>query len=176
MARKLTVKGRERVNEKYKHISLERETSSHQPLLLEFVQATTGPILEVGSGLYSTPFLHWLCIKEKRQLTTVEAYPHYLEFAKKFETEWHKVICEKELENIKGTFSVVFIDHTPKRPRTRGSDALLFADRADYVVLHDAGPESLSKYEYEKAYAGFKYRRDWTLDQPTTVLSNFHPL
>lgn len=166
---------REKVNEKFRHVSLEMETSTHFPMLIKAVQATTGPILEMGSGLFSTPLLHWLCFPAKRRLITCESYAHYLEFAKKFETDWHEVTFVKPEEQafFKEHFSVVFIDHSPKKPRTRGDDALRFKDSADYIVLHDAGADPYEKYGYAGIYKEFKYVSHWTGCFPhTTVLSN----
>lgn len=170
---------REKINEKLNHASLEMETSTHFPMLIKAVQSTDGPILEMGSGLFSTPLLHWLCFADKRPLVTIENYKHYLEFANKFATDWHQVkFLEPKLPPPIGEhYSVVFIDHSPKQPRTRGDDALLFKDHADYIVLHDAGADSNPKYGYDKIYPYFKYRHDWTGCFPhTTVLSNFKPL
>jgi predicted O-methyltransferase YrrM len=166
---------REQKNEKYKHISLEMETSTHFPLLMAFVQTTDGPILEVGTGVFSTPLLHWMCFAKKRKLISVERHKHYLEFAAKFKTDWHDVLCVKDLkeDTFKEHFSVVFIDHSPKKPRTRGDDALLFKDKADYVIIHDAGENGHKKYGYDQLYSQFKYRYDWNGCWPsTTVLSN----
>lgn len=166
-------------NEKYKHTSLEMETSTHFPLLMKIVAATKGPILEVGSGMFSTPLLHWLCFEQKRRLVTCESYAHYLDFANKFKTDWHEVIFVKPQQQpiIPGNFSVVFIDHSPKKPRTRGDDALLYKDTADYIVMHDAGEKAHKKYGYHEIYPQFKYRYDWTGCMPhTTVLSNKHDL
>ncbi len=163
------------MNEKFRHISLEMETSTHFPMLMKAVQETTGPILEMGSGIFSTPLLHWLCYPTKRSLTTYECYAHYLEFAKKFETEWHKTIFGKPQDQPKFNekYSVVFIDHSPKRPRTRGDDALMFKDTTDLIVLHDAGENPYEKYGYAPIYKHFKYVSHWTGCFPhTTVLSN----
>ncbi len=158
------------------------ETSTHFPLLIKIVQKTMdeGAVLEVGSGLFSTPLLHWLCFESKRELVTYERHAHYMDFAEKFRSDSHAVLHVKELEKVdfgRKHFSVVFIDHSPKKPRTRGDDALLFKDRADYVILHDAGVEGKAKYGYEQLYGQFKYRYDWTGAVPnTTALSNFKDL
>lgn len=169
---------REKINKKFIHVSLEMQTSTHFPMLIKVVQSTDGPILEMGSGLFSTPLLHWLCFEKKRKLITCENYKHYLEFANKFKTDFHDVrfIEPSKRPLLEGSFSVVFIDHSPK-PHTRGDDALLFKDTADYIVLHDAGPEPYEKYGYKKIYSEFKYVYHWTGAVPhTTVLSNTNNL
>lgn len=178
-SKKKVMLAREKKNSKLRHISLEMETSTHFPALIRCVQLTDGPVLELGSGLFSTPLLHWLCYEKRQILVTCEGYKHYLEFAAKFKTPWHEIRLTDPLKplNVPGRFSVVFIDHSPKKPRTRGDDAILYKDRADYVVLHDAGKDSNPKYGYENAYKHFKYRWDWEGCYPhTTVLSNVHDL
>lgn len=179
--KKNVLRSRAAKNEKYRHTSLEMETSTHFPLLIKTVQMTKGPIVEIGSGMFSTPLLHWLCFDSKRKLITCENYPHYLDFANKFKTDNHEIRAmgdwQKEtFDDFKDHYSVVFIDHSTKHAKghTRGDDAAKFKDKADFVVLHDAGDNSHSKYGYEKIYPLFKYRYDWKGCWPaTTVLSNF---
>lgn len=175
-----TLSQREKVNENYKHTSFEMQTSTHFPMLIKCVQMTKGKVIELGSGMFSTPLLHWLCFDDKRPLTSYESYPHYLEFAKKFESDFHKVVFVKDwaTEEFNDKYSVVFIDHSINgRKHTRGDDAVRFKDIAEYVVLHDAGDEAHEKYGYAEIYPQFKYRYDWKGCYPhTTVLSNFHDL
>lgn len=151
------------------------ETSTHFPMLIKTLQLTTGPVLEMGAGIFSTPLLHWLCSNTKRKLTTIENYKHYLDFANKFRTDWHEVrFIDPNIQfQPEGEYSVVFIDHSPKKPRTRGDDALLFKGKADFIVLHDAGESGHKKYGYDQLYSQFKYRYDWNEEWPsTTVLSD----
>lgn len=167
---------REKVNQKFRHVSLEMETSTHFPMLIRAIQETKGTVLELGSGIFSTPLLHWMCFGEKRKLITIENYRHYLEFAEKFSTDWHTVeyISPFEQKVIPGEFGVVFVDHSPKKPRTRGDDALLYKDKAQIIVLHDAGLDPYEKYGYLPIYKEFKYISHWEGCLPhTTVLSNF---
>ena len=174
-AKQKVILAREKKNAPLKHISLEMETSTHFPLLIAAVQRTQGKVIELGSGLFSTPLLHWLLFGTGRELVTYESFDHYFQFAKKFQTPWHDVRFVKDWEKeVKAEeCSVVLIDHTPKKPRTRGDDALVFKDSAHYVILHDAGHRPNPKYGYEKVYPHFKYRSDWTECLPhTTILSN----
>src|SRR3954454_11711777 len=96
-AKQKVILAREKKNEPLRHVSLEMETSTHFPVLIKLIQMTDGPVLELGSGLFSTPLLHWLCFerawcgKPGRRLYTWEAYAHYLEFAKKFQSPTHDV-------------------------------------------------------------------------------------
>jgi hypothetical protein len=45
---------------------------SHLPLLMKLLDQTNGPVLELGMGLFSTPFLHWACYEKKRSLVSYE--------------------------------------------------------------------------------------------------------
>ncbi len=171
---------REKVNQKFIHVSLEMETSTHFPMLIKAVQKTKGTVVELGSGLFSTPLLHWLCFDNKRKLITYESYRHYLEFANKFKTDSHEIkfVENWAKENFDDHYAVVLIDHSiPRKTHTRGDDALRFKDKAEYIILHDAGEETFEKYGYKEIYPHFKYRYDWTGCFPhTTVLSNFNDL
>lgn len=167
---------REKKNQGLIHASLEMQTSTHFPALIKAMQNTTGTIIELGTGLFSTPLLHWLNFDSGRKVVSFESYKHYYDFAKGFETENHKIVFIKDWDDLplESKYGVVFIDHSiPGRAHTRGDDALKFKDIADLVVLHDAGADSNPKYGYEAIYPQFKYRWDWNGCYPsTTVLSN----
>jgi hypothetical protein len=171
------LRAREKKNQGLLHASLEMQTSTHFPLLIKAIQNSTGTVAELGTGLFSTPLLHWLCFDNKRKVISYESYKHYYDFAKLFTTDTHEVVFVKDWDTQKfeNKYGVVFIDHTiPGRKHTRGDDAIKFKDIADFVVLHDAGSNSNEKYGYEETYKHFKYRHDWTGCQPhTTILSNF---
>lgn len=167
---------REKKNAPLIHASLEMETSTHFPFLIKAIQSTKGTVAELGTGLFSTPLLHWLCYNSARKVKSYESYKHYYDFAKKFATSSHEVIyvADWDTQIYDDNYGVVFIDHSiPKRKHTRGHDALKFKDSADIIVLHDAGDNPNPKYGYVEIYDSFKYRVDWTGCLPhTTMLSN----
>lgn len=149
------------------------------PLLIKLVQMTHGPVMELGSGLFSTPLLHWLCAEKKRELVTCENSREFYEFARKFRSRNHKVRLVKTFDEVdsKRRWSVVLIDHSPERPLRRGDDVIKLKDVADYIVLHDSEPQEEQHYGYWKVWEHFKYRYDWNLClHHTTVLSNFKDL
>ena len=45
-----------------------KDWSSHLPVLIKLMAMTSGDVLEVGTGIYSTPFLHWACFSQGRNL------------------------------------------------------------------------------------------------------------
>lgn len=154
-----------------------KETSTHNPLLIKMVQMSTGDVCELGSGLFSTPLLHWLC--RGRRLVTYENDLEYYEFAKKFVSKSHRIHLVKSFDEVdtKRRWGVVLIDHSPEDHSRRGIDAIRLKDCADYIILHDTEPEEETKYGYDKVWPLFKYRHDWTGVKPfTTVISNFKDL
>src|SRR3990167_1526965 len=151
-----------------------KEQGTHMLNLIKAVQATKGDVCEMGAGFSSTPLLHWITLG--RKLVTYEGDKDYAHFARHFRsnnhtTRWVKTFSDKEVDYNRH-WSVVFIDHSPKRPRTRGDDALKFTN-ADLMVLHDTEPESQVNYGYDKVFPKFKYRYDWTLCKPfCSIISN----
>lgn len=162
------------------HVNLEIGTSTHFPMLIKAMQSSDSAIAELGSGLFSTPLIHWFDFENKRLRITYESYPHYYQFAREFASDNHKIVFVSDWSTLKleEHYSVVLIDHSiPRRKHTRGDDAIRFANIADYVILHDAGSNPDPKYGYENAYKHFRYRMDWDKEYPhTTVLSNFKTL
>lgn len=151
-----------------------KEQGTHMLNLIRAIGATTGDVCEMGPGFSSTPLLHWLCLG--RNLCTYENNADYAHFARHFRSKTHTTRLVKNFGDdeidYKKHWSVVLIDHSPKRPRTRGDDAIKFTN-ADLIVLHDTEPESQVNYGYDKVFPLFKYRYDWTLCKPhCSIVSN----
>jgi len=147
---------------------------SHLPVLMKVVAETTGPILELGCGLYSTTPLHWACWVPKRKLVTYENNPHYHDFLKRYETAFHEVHCIDDWDaiDISGPWSVAFIDHEPGNRRWREVERL---QHAEYVVAHDTEGRNDRKYGFSKIASLFKYQFEYKNAFPhTTIYSNVH--
>lgn len=154
---------------------LTKNWSSHMAMLIKTIMLTDKPVLEIGSGLFSTPLMHWLCKMRGLKLVTYENIEEYYKFAKGFQSPNHRIKFVKDWNEIdlKTHWGVVLIDHHPSEQR--GLDAIRLKDKADYLVLHDS--EKPEFYNYEQAYPHFKYKFDWKECKPwTTVLSNFKDL
>ncbi|MCX6702000.1 MAG: hypothetical protein NTX96_02270 [Candidatus Zambryskibacteria bacterium] len=153
-------------------ISYQSKTySTHNLILIKTLLLSEGPVLELGSGFFSTPLLHWMCKGMGRKLVTYESNPDYLKFAKKFQSQGHTIrfITNWDEVDFKTYWGVVFIDHTTER---RSVDAINFKDSADYIIIHDTNTPD--EYGYDKVWPHFKYRYDWKDCRPwTTVVSNF---
>jgi len=140
--------------------------ASHLPILIECVCKTTGPVLELGAGLFSTPMLHELCA-EQRRLVTVETNPDYFRAATKYATdgpEGHLVLHDpKAIPEF--VYSVVLVDSGPAD--TRVPYVKQFAE-AEFLVCHD-WPYDPYKYPIHD----FRFADVYTKLVPwTLVLSN----
>lgn len=156
---------------------------SHLPILTKIMNMTDGPVLELGMGLFSTPYLHWACFEKKRKLVSYENKRDFFEMfefqdGRKIHNDYsfHEV---KFVENndwdkvdLSGHWSVVLIDHNPG-PR-RKEEVRRLANNADYIVVHDSNGRNDFYYKYSEVFPLFKYRYDYKKVYPqTTVLSNF---
>ena len=158
---------------------------SHLPVLAHLLSITNGDVIEFGAGIFSTPFLHWMCAgsihapKGRR----VFSYDNDQAFLDRFElqnytTDRHQIMCVSDWDTVPvdRPWDVALIDHGPVE--RRAVDALRVA-HATYVVLHDSGSWDEKHYHYaEHVFLLFRYRCDfrpgrWT---QTTVLSNTKPL
>src|ERR1035437_2347465 len=173
-----------------------KQQGTHNLNLIKAVSKTKGDVCEMGVGFSSTPLLHWITLG--RKLVSYESDQDYFHFAKKFISDNHKVRhANREFTNIDYNrhWSVVFIDHSPrkqkkkkknntkdfkkkkknnspKKPSTRGDDAMKFTN-ADLMVLHDTEPESAGHYGYDQVFKKYKYRYDWKLCKPyCSIVSN----
>ena len=150
-----------------------KSRGSYLPVLSKLVSQTTGPILELGVGFCSTPYLHWACFPKKRKLVSYENNPEYYRFAKSWKDSYHKVYCISDWDNTefdKHHWNIAFIDHSPG-PR-RGIDAMRLA-HADYLVIHDSENSNASRYGLNKVYRNFKYRYKYDDAYPfTSIWSN----
>lgn len=135
---------------------------------------TDGPILEVGGGLFSTPFLHWDCFPQKRELVTYENSPEWFNILRKYRTDFHNIILVDSWDDmpIERYWEIAFIDHAPAERRK--VEIARLANFARYIIVHDSDKRTETLYGLEEIYPLFKYRYDYTGAKPNTViLSNF---
>ena len=152
---------------------------SHLPVLIKMMSISSGPVLELGSGLYSTVYLHWACFNDKRPLTTIESKWAYYKDVRRLRCDWHKIEWVKKWERaepwFKKDWGVVLLDQGPGHKKGIAAKQLL---HADYLVLHDT--ENPLEYGYDSVYPLFKYRFDYINPEKatpnTSVLSNKHDL
>ncbi len=151
-----------------------KQWSTHMPILIKAVSLTSKDVLELGSGYFSTPLLHWIC-KYKNNLYTYENNQFFFDFARQFQSRQHRIRFLENWDDLKVDkhWGVVFVDHQPDE--RRGNDAIRFKDNADYVVIHDTGWPDI--FGCTTVWDHFKYSYTWKDCSPwTTVLSNFKDL
>lgn len=160
---------------KFKH--LKPSEGSHIPVLIKVMGMSSGPVLELGTGLNSTPVLHWLCNEQKRKIDSYESVEMFYRAAENYRTDWHGIHFIEDWDKlaIDRHWGLVFIDHAPGPRRNVEMERL--ANNADYVVVHDTEPKSDWHYHFANQFDKYKYRYNYTLAYPhTSVFSNFKDL
>lgn len=149
---------------------------THLPVLIKIINLTNGPVLELGMGIFSTPYLHFACYP-KRRLVSFENNPEFAEWIAGFKASFHETYFVNDWNaiDLSGHWSVVLVDHSPAERRVEEIKKL--ANSADYLVVHDTNPRQSHKYKYHEIYPLFKFRKDFNAEKPyTAVLSNFYDL
>ena len=155
-------------------IDYDKGWSTHMPVLFKLFNLTDGPIMEAGTGVYSTPVLHWLCHSTKRRLVSYENSKEFIKFAKEYQASYHSIRYIDDYRNIPLDlhYSIILIDHNGHH---RGETAVHLKDSADYIVLHDANV--VRRNAYQLIPDAFKYYRIYEFARPWTgVASNFKEL
>lgn len=148
---------------------------SHIPPLMACLGASTGSVLELGVGHFSTPMLHAYCKGSKRKLVSVEDHDDWFNwFASIYRNDWHKIINADYSDVVpilaKDKWGVSFIDNSPGGKR-RLDDFVSLIGVSDYVVVHDyhgENEEAISpvlKCEHIKHFI-------YTLANPPTLIAS----
>ena len=150
--------------------------ASHIHVLTAIVLHTSGPILEFGSGPYSTPLLHELALISQRELLTVDNCEEWLSHFAYLQNEWHTLKFVEDWTKFEESlqlcyWDVVFIDHAPTLRRK--TDIELLRDRANYIVVHDSDAFG---YQCDEVFRTFEYRFDNKRKPWTSVFSNKYEL
>jgi hypothetical protein len=147
---------------------------SHLPVLMKVMSITDGPVLEMGMGIFSTPYLHWACFSAKRKLCSFDNDPDYFNQNHEYCNDYHEVtlVTDWDKIDIDKPWDVVLVDHAPCLRRK--VDIMRLADLAKFIVVHDTDWHQNKHYDYRKAvFPFFKYQYWFTEFRPkTTVLSN----
>lgn len=122
---------------------------THQPILRYFVENTTKPILELGSGEGSTLYLHQVSEKQKVMLTTLDNDQKWLARYTKLKGLYHNlhmlpnkcdgptwVTAMRDLGLHNKQWGVVFVDQSPWEARVESIN--MFKAKADLIIVHDA--------------------------------------
>lgn len=155
-------------------MNLKKEWGSHLPVLIKMMSITDGDVLELGTGFYSTSFLHYACLMANRKLVSYDYQEKYYKLMKGYGSDLHTVAHVPNWDKLdfQKNWDIAFIDHDPAERRIKDIEKL--ANFAKYVIVHDTSDKV---YDYDKVFSLFKYRYDYKGAFPhTTILSNFVPL
>jgi hypothetical protein len=134
-----------------------------------------GDVLEMGTGFFSTMYLHHLAAITDRKVVSYESAEHWYNRARRYQSEYHEVIKVQLWDDanvIDRHWGMVLIDYSPQGSRIKGMERV--KDNADFVVVHDTEPRSERIYGYSKVAGLYKYRYDYKkIDPWTSVFSNF---
>lgn len=161
--------------------------ATHQRFLLKAALRTSGAVLELGCGWYSTPILHEICIAYGRPLVSHDNDPVWLNAISP--NYKHPLHSFGKLDRVAWAeddrhWGLVFVDHGPPPELPRNSRGLLNAldraqavldlmDRTDVFVLHDTEEPVRWEYDWDKVLPLFKYQvTDKGHPVQTTILSN----
>lgn len=157
---------------------------THLAPLIKCMEATTGDVLELGTGYFSTPYLHYKCMTDKRRLVSIDNEKGWIRrfadsdfYNHKYRGKYHEFIYVEDWAkaDIEKPWDVVLIDHTPDERRKE--EAKRLKDLAKYIIIHDSNESGERKYRgygYEELWPLFKYKKVFDMeDRHATVLSNF---
>jgi hypothetical protein len=152
--------------------------ATHLPALMRALALTDGPVLELGMGLFSTPYLHYACLLAERYLASYDnnegwarTFSQYGNFS---EASHHSIFIVDDWDavHMEAPWSVALVDHSPSERRV--TEIKRLANLARIIVAHDSNGRWENQYHYSTIYPLFRYRTDWTGDgRHAVVLSNF---
>lgn len=150
---------------------------SHLPALLACIASSSGPVLELGVGFFSTPHLHAICLAMKRNLVSVEQNKEWhAEFRKYDHIETrhserfsHAVMLGEYMEVLTCSgiayidpWSVAFID-SPPGGQARADLFKHLLSLSDYVVVRDAQKDAENFQAIEPMLEGLLEGVHWHL-------------
>ena len=150
--------------------------ATHLPALMRALALTDGPVLELGMGLFSTPYLHYACALAGRDLVSYENNAGWAAIFEPYRSHKHtiNVVESWDEADIEYVWDVVLVDHSPSERRVVDIQRLEKWGESKYYILHDSNGRWDKHYHYSTIYPLFRYRTDWTGDgRHAVVLSNF---
>lgn len=108
---------------------------SHQRVLLDMARRSRSPILELGSGDFSTVQLHEL----GKEMTTFDNNQEWINKYLYLKNDLHDFVCSDAkifYENDSRQWGLVFIDNGSWEDRVAALEK--YKDTADYIVIHDS--------------------------------------
>lgn len=155
----------------------ENDWDSHRPMLYCALLNTNGAVVELGSGLGSTPLLRSYCADSNRAFYSFESNK---EWAIKTGSIFVNGYIIRDGESILNEMFInlmdlglMFIDFAPGEERKVALQQ--YAKMVAVLVVHDTEPGAEYVYGLKEILSTFKYRKDYAPEgKPwTTAVSNF---
>ena len=152
---------------------------THLPCLIKAMSKTTGDVLELGMGVFSTPYLHYQCLLSNRKLVSYDNNKGWAQWFINYgyQNPNHEIIAVDNYDDaqIEKAWDVVLVDHSPIERRV--IDTRRLANLAKYIVIHDTSDRGEKEHHLSLIYPLFKYEMVYDKDKfQATILSNFIPL
>lgn len=150
---------------------------SHLPALMACTAVCEGPVLEIGSGNFSTPCLHALCAALNLPLVTTELDDSWREQFLGFATPMHSVLKQTDAllaELAQRQWGLVLVDDWPDN---RIGHLNAFFDSARFVLMHDVNFPQYHQAIADWLAANPCHHRTYTRYGPHTLaVSKTHPI
>lgn len=104
--------------------------STHQRLLVRGLMETTGPVLELGCGHYSTPILQEICNAQGRDLLSLDNHPAWVKQFSAKTIRWEHFSPTR-------SYGLVVVDHADPPKHERWKQVLKLLPCCDTFVTHD---------------------------------------
>jgi hypothetical protein len=149
---------------------------SHVAPLATAFMATLGPVLECGTGWWSTPLLHGMAAVAGRPLVSLENdQAWFVEICKRYSSPKHVVRYVEDWNQEPPDperYDLAFVDFSPGDKRV---DFILsrLKGRVDIIVAHDVEadiPPSAGAYGWVRLEGAFKYERIFKDVRPWTAI------
>ena len=116
---------------------------THQPILIEALKRTSGDVIELGTGDFSTPQLHKLCKNSNRKLVSIDTDEQWLNRYRNLENKNHKIILQNKFEKYHWDCPLLFkkyglalVDNAPGESRV--SNIRKLKTKTDVILAHDS--------------------------------------
>lgn len=140
---------------------------THLVPLMACVVESSGPVLELGCGRWSTPVLRAYCLAAKREFVSVDSNRNWADkigkpLGMEIKFPYLDALAKKE-------WSVVLVDHDPWFVRV--NDAMRFRS-AEFVLVHDSQFLDIAP-QLAACLKDWKFHHEYTAVSPSTmILSN----
>lgn len=149
---------------------MEHRSGNHLAVLEKVLNHTIGPIIELGCGAGSTPYLNRMAGVMGRTVTSYENNPDYFNQYLHLNDRNHQIKFVRDWNDLPTQrCGVLFVDNAPCEARVPLIER--FTESADVIVVHDT-EDRKNPYGWNGTFKHFKYQYTNDQEPQTTVVSN----